>query len=218
MTDLDRPDDGPEHPWCEIDLGVYEQHMSDAQVGQLQLLHEITAEQLSAYRPRTVGVLGVAGGNGLDLIDPHTTDAIYGYDVNQSFLDACAARFESTLGGQLHLIATRIDERLSIERVDLLIANLIIEYVGLEEFVAFAVANVHAIGVLSCVIQRNEGAGFVSSTKHSSSFDGLASISSDIDAAALTSALSAAAFVETVHRQHSLPNGKSLIRKDFRPA
>ncbi|GAB12583.1 hypothetical protein ARGLB_020_00030 [Arthrobacter globiformis NBRC 12137] len=37
------------HPWEGIDLAIYEKHMSDAGVGQLQLLHRITGEQLSAY-------------------------------------------------------------------------------------------------------------------------------------------------------------------------
>jgi len=69
--------------------------MSDAQVGQLQRLHDITAEQLAAYPARVIGLLGVAGGNGLDLIDPGTTDAVFGYDINADYLDACEARYEA---------------------------------------------------------------------------------------------------------------------------
>jgi hypothetical protein len=64
----------------------------------------------------------------------------------------------------LHLIETSIDRSLRIERVDLLIANLVIEYVGLHQFVSFAAANADSIGVLCCVVQRNDAAGFVSST------------------------------------------------------
>ena len=63
-------------------LDVYESHMSDGEVGQLQMLHRSTGEQLGDYPSRTVEVLGVAGGNWLDLIDPAATDAVYGYDVN----------------------------------------------------------------------------------------------------------------------------------------
>jgi hypothetical protein len=55
--------------------------MSDVRVGQLQRLREITREQLAAFPSRSIGVLGIAGGNGLDLIDPATTDAGYGYDI-----------------------------------------------------------------------------------------------------------------------------------------
>ncbi len=78
-------------------------------------------------------------------------------------------------------IEAKIDRSVTIERVDLLIANLIVEYVGIEEFVPFAAANARSIGVLSCVIQRNDAEGFVGSTDHTSSFEGLAAVSSDID-------------------------------------
>jgi hypothetical protein len=106
---------------------------------------------------------------------------VYGYDINPDYLAACETRYGDEFGDRLHLIEMRIDGSVRIERVDLLIANLIIEYVGIAEFVAFAAANSRSIGVLSCVIQRNDAEGFVSSTDYSSSFDALASVSSDID-------------------------------------
>jgi hypothetical protein len=191
--------------------------MSDAQVGQLQRLHDITAEQLAGYPARVIGVLGVAGGNGLDLINPETTDAVYGYDVNHDYLAACEARYRDSLGDRLHLVETSIDRCVTIERVDLLIANLIIEYVGVEEFAAFAAANARGIGVLSCVIQRNDAAGFVSSTDYASSFDALASVSSDVDPDGLDSAMSDAGFAALGRCEYPLPNGKTLLRQDFRP-
>jgi hypothetical protein len=217
MTSSDPRRDTSEHPWRGIGLDVYEQHMSDTRVGQLQRLHDITAEQLAAYPSRVVGVLGVAGGNGLDLIDPEATDAVYGYDINADYLAACEARYRDGLGHRLHLVETSIHRSLTIERVDLLIANLIIEYVGADEFAAFAAANAGSIGVLSCVIQRNDAAGFVSSTDHSSSFDALASVSSDIDPERLDSVMSDAGFVVLGRWEYPLPNGKTLIRQDFRP-
>jgi hypothetical protein len=217
VTASDRRRGKPDHPWRGIDLDVYERHMSDTRVGQLQRLHNITGEQLAAYPSRAIGVLGVAGGNGLDLIDPKSTDAVFGYDINPDYLDACEARYRDDLGDRLHLIATSIDSSVRIERVDLLIANLIIEYVGVEEFVSFAAANVGSIGVLSCVIQRNDAAGFVSSTDYASSFDALASVSSDIDPETLESAMSDAGFAAVGRCEYPLPNGKTLVRQDFRP-
>jgi hypothetical protein len=105
---------------------------------------------------------------------------------------------------------------LTIERVDLLIANLIIEYVGIDEFVAFVAANARSIGVLSCVIQRNDAEGFVSSTDYASSFDALASVSSDVDPETLTSAMLDGGFVAMDRCEYPLPNGKALVRQDFR--
>jgi hypothetical protein len=190
--------------------------MGDPRVGQLQRLHDITGEQLAAYPSRAIGVLGIAGGNGLDLIDPKTTDAVYGYDINPDYLAACETRYRDDFGERLHLIETRIDRSVRIERVDLLIANLIIEYIGVDEFVAFAAANARSIGVLSCVIQRNDAEGFVSSTGFASSFDALASVSSDIAPETLTSAMSDRGFGAVDRCEYPLPNGKALVRQDFR--
>jgi hypothetical protein len=217
VTASDRHRGAPEHPWCGIGLDVYEQHMGDPRVGQLRRLHDITGEQLAAYPSRAVGVLGIAGGNGLDLIDVETTDAVYGYDINPDYLAACETRYPGDFGERLHLIETRIDRTVRIERVDLLIANLIVEYVGIDEFVAFAAANARSIGVLSCVIQRNNGEGFVSSTDYASSFDVLGSVSSDIDPETLTSAMSDGGCVALDRREYPLPNDKTLMRQDFRP-
>jgi signal transduction histidine kinase len=48
-------------------------------------------------------------------------------------------------------------------------------------------------------------------------FDGLASVSSDVDPQTLDAMLSAAGFVALGHWEHPLPNGKTLIRQDYRP-
>ena len=215
MTFGHRDPDTDDHPWRDIPLEVYERHMGDERVTQLQRLHDITGDQLTAHPAHSIGVLGIAGGNGLDLVDPRTTNDVYGYDINPDYLRVCQSRYRATLGDRLHLVETTIGRSLRIEPVDLLIANLIIEYVGLDEFVAFATTNAHRIGVLSCVIQRNDTAGFVSSTDDSRSFDALASVSSDIDPAALTSAMTAAGFAALDRAEYYLPNGKALVRIDF---
>ena|SRR5436190_18107267 len=58
VTASDRREGTPEHPWRGIDLDVYEQHMGDPRVGQLQRLHEITGEQFAAYPSRAIGCWG----------------------------------------------------------------------------------------------------------------------------------------------------------------
>jgi hypothetical protein len=168
------------------------------------------------YPSRSIGILGIAGGNGLDLIDPATTDAVFGYDINGQYLQACADRHKATLGPRLHLVQASIDRALDIAPVGLLIANLIVEYVGIEEFAAFAAANIHAIDILSCVTQLNEATGFVSPTQYAASFDGLGAISSDIDPLALVTAMEKAGFAHVLSLSYPLHNGKTLVRQDFR--
>lgn len=67
--------------------------MSDARVGHLQRLHDITAEQLARYPSRAIGVLGIAGATGST-----TTDAVYGHDINADYLASCDARIVTSSG------------------------------------------------------------------------------------------------------------------------
>ena len=191
--------------------------MSDASVGQLQMLRQITGEQLTAFPSRSIGILGIAGGNGLDLIDPTFTDAIYGFDVNAAYLRTCAMRYGERFGNRLRLVEAEIDRFTTIEPVELLIANLVVEYIGLDEFAGFVIANAASIGVLSCVIQRNGSTAFVSETEYAASFEPLASISSDIQPDALRASLIRAGLTTLARYEYELPNGKSLVRQDFGP-
>lgn len=204
-------------PWRDIGLDVYEAHMGDAAVGQLERLHQLLGEQLHDHPARTIGILGVAGGNGLDMIDPRSADGVHGYDVNPAYLDACRERYGDRFGERLRLTECSIDRALIIDPADLLIANLVIEYIGLAEFVAFAAANAERIGVLSCVTQQNRGAGIVSASPHSSAFDGLETIASEIDPPTFASAMAAAGFTMIGTAEYPLPNGKVLTRQDFHP-
>jgi hypothetical protein len=203
------------HPWPRIGLEVYERHMGDPSVGQLQALRDITGEQLKAIPSRSIGILGIAGGNGLDLIDPAFTDAIYGFDINAEYLSACEMRYRERFGDRLRLVETRIDRSTTIEAVDLLIANLIVEYIGLDEFAEFVLANASSIAALSCVIQRNGTAGFVSETEYAASFEPLATISSDIEPDALEASMNRAGLKAVARYEYGLPNGKILVRQDF---
>ena len=54
------------NPWEEIRLEDYEKHMALDSVRQLQALNGIMKAQMEAYPVKTVMILGVAGGNGLE--------------------------------------------------------------------------------------------------------------------------------------------------------
>ena len=58
------------HPWKNIALNDYENHMRLENVYQLQTMNEMMKEQFCAHPAQSVIILGVAGGNGLEHIDP----------------------------------------------------------------------------------------------------------------------------------------------------
>lgn len=190
--------------------------MKSDSVFQLQTLNQVTQEQLAGYRHETVGILGIAGGNGLDEIDVKTTNKIYGFDINKKYLDVCQSRY-SRLDPILELVHCDIGEPgFALPKTDLLIANLIIEYVGASTFVDLIQRNQDQVEVVSCTIQINQAEGFVSESHYTSAFDPLLSISHDVDAGSLIQRFSDKGFRCLQTKAYRLPNGKSFIRLDFK--
>jgi hypothetical protein len=59
-----------ENPWPRVPLADYEGHMRAPGVEQLDALAELFGHVLTTCAPHSVAILGVAGGNGLDFVDP----------------------------------------------------------------------------------------------------------------------------------------------------
>jgi hypothetical protein len=57
------------HPWLEISISDYEAHMALPSVGHAQLLGTALQRTVTQVQPGSLAVLGVAGGNGLELIE-----------------------------------------------------------------------------------------------------------------------------------------------------
>ncbi|WP_040197995.1 class I SAM-dependent methyltransferase [Candidatus Soleaferrea massiliensis] len=200
------------NPWEEVPLQDYEAHMQLDDVFQLQTLHGIMQRQLDGDA-RRVMILGVAGGNGLDLIDPERHDMVYGVDINQDYLDVCRKRY-GHLGARLALLELDLtDLSISLPKADLIIANLFIEYIGIDRFVR----QMQKSGPcrVSCVIQKNPDESFVSDSPYQRSFSGIASVHTDIEEMDLTKQLLQAGFTNTLREVYPLPNCKALIRLDY---
>ena len=206
------------NPWEAIDLSIYEKHMSSAEVYQLQLLNEITKEQLMDNEQAYVSVLGVAGGNGLDNIDISKTKKVYAVDINKNYLDICRERYEF-MGEALELLCMDLtDEDAFLPFTNLLICNLIVEYIGEEKFVATIERNKNNVEVVSCVIQKNNNNSFVSNSEHNSHFDPILSIHHDVDEDKLKNLFATIKFNCIKSKEYLLPNGKKFIRMDFSKA
>lgn len=201
------------NPWEDISLADYENHMSAAGVEQLQMLDKIIGEQLNCFDAKSAALLGAAGGNGLEHADPGKLSVLYAIDINKDYLNACAQRY-SELNCLKVLKADLSDISVKFPHAELVIADLIIEYIGVSVFIA----QVKKIDpkFVSCVIQKNEGAGFVSGSAYSKAFDGISKAHTDIDKETLIQAAKGCGFVLTLEKDYPLPNGKKFIRLDFR--
>jgi SAM-dependent methyltransferase len=114
------------NPWLAIPLADYEAHMALPQVGQAELLANVLADAVRLHAPRSVAVLGCAGGNGFDRVPVGTR--LVGIDVNPDYVAAARARHGARAGIQL-LVGDVTADDLPFAPVDLAYAGLLFEYV-----------------------------------------------------------------------------------------
>jgi hypothetical protein len=206
-----------QHPWNGIPLSDYEAHMSLPDVCQLQVFNEVMKDQLARYPVSSAAILGVAGGNGLEHGAPGKFRRVYGVDVNPDYLEACRSRHAARLEGCLELCLIDLSAPgASLPPARLVIADLLIEYVGIPAFVRLLRARTP--DYLSCVIQQNPSEArnaFVSVSPYAHVFGGLSGIHTDVDPQALAQALETVPMKPLLTENRPLPNGKSLLRLDF---
>ncbi len=204
------------NPWEDLLLEDYENHMRLDNIRQLQALNNIIKEQLYRYDARTVIILGIAGGNGLEHVDPSRLETVYGIDINQDYLDTCRIRF-SGLGDTLILKKLDlIDEGVVLPEADLLIADLIIEYIGVDSFVG-GIRKARPAFV-SCVIQKNYDAAFVSDSPYTQAFSAISEMHRDVDEEKLINTMKSSSYELIYNDEVFLPNSKSLVCLDFKLA
>lgn len=181
---------------------------------QLQGLNEMMKSQLNAYPVSTIMIFGVAGGNGLAHIQKDKLERVYGVDINSSYLQAVAQRYPELTGLLECLHVNLMDETSHLPKADLVIANLLIEYIGYECFQK-AVRQVNPIYV-SCIIQINTKGRWVSDSPYLHVFDCLDQVHHEINVSTLEKAMLPLGYQEIKTLEYKLPNRKKLVQIDFR--
>lgn len=201
------------NPWEEISLDDYENHMKLDSVRQLQAMNEMMKGQFDAYPVSRVMILGIAGGNGLEHIQKDRFQTVYGVDINPAYLQAVVDRYPDLAGVLECLCVDLMEQADQLPEADLILANLLIEYIGYECFQT-VVRHVKPKYV-TCIIQINLADGWVSDSPYLHVFDGLEEVHHQMDETALEQAMAGIDYhvIQTV--EHLLPNGKKLVQIDF---
>ncbi|MGN1397330.1 MAG: class I SAM-dependent methyltransferase [Streptococcus gallolyticus] len=201
------------NPWETIKLDDYENHMKLASVSQLQAMNQMMKGQLD-YPVSSVMILGVAGGNGLEHIQKTRFKKVYGVDVNQHYLDQTAERYADLAD---ILDCRRVDltaDLANLPRSELVIANLLIEYIGYSSFQK--IIQKVAPKYVSCIIQQNPQKDvWVSDSPYLHSFDCLDSVHHQIETSKLTETMSNIGYIKIKTSCYRLPDKKVLIQLDF---
>lgn len=201
------------NPWEEIQLIDYESHMKLDSVMQLQAMNEMMKGQFNTYPISSIMIFGIAGGNGLEHIQKEKFKRVYGVDINSSYLQAVIQRYPDLNGLLECLCIDLIDETNKLPKADMIIANLLIEYIGYECFKK-AVSQVNPKYV-SCIIQINIEDSWVSDSPYFHVFDGLEQVHHQMEAYALENTMLEIGYHAINTLEHMLPNGKKLVQIDF---
>lgn len=201
------------NPWEEIPLTDYENHMKLESVMQLQAMNEMMKGQFDTYPISSVMIFGIAGGNGLEHIQKDRFEKVYGVDINSSYLQAVVQRYPELDGILECLRINLIDETDKLPKADMIIANLLIEYIGYECFQK-AIRQVNPKYV-SCIIQINMEDNWVSDSPYLHVFDGLEQVHHQMEEQALEKAMLEIDYLASRTLEHMLPNGKKLVQIDF---
>jgi hypothetical protein len=201
------------NPWEEIPLSDYENHMKLDSVQQLQTMNRMMKRQFTLCENGSAMVLGIAGGNGLEHAIQGKLSKIYGVDINSDYLEHCKQRYPQ-LDGKLECICADLTQSVAmLPHADLLIANLLIEYIGYECFCR-TVSKVQPKYV-SCIIQVNVDESFVSDSPYLHVFDGLERVHHQMQEDELTDAIKVVGYCLCDKNEEILPNGKKLVELDF---
>lgn len=202
------------NPWEDISLCDYENHMRLDTVMQLQTLNSTMKKQFRAYDVDTAMVLGVAGGNGLEHINSSKYTKVYGIDINKNYLNEVSKRYRELKDVLELLHIDLLKESDKLPKASLVIANLLIEYIGYSSFQTI-IRQVKPKYV-SCVIQINmDKLQWVSDSKYIHAFDRLDEIHNQMSEEDLTNAMQKIGYSLIAKEVEKLPNGKALLRLDY---
>lgn len=181
-------------------------------VMQLQTMNQMMKGQFG-YPASSVMILGIAGGNGLQHIDTNKFKKVYGIDINETYLNAVRERY-SNISDILECIQLDLTaETDKLPKAELLIANLLIEYIGYDCFQK-AVEQVKPKYV-SCIIQINTDDSWVSESPYIHAFDGLDKVHHRIAERSLIRVMKEIGYKPIKQLERPLPNGKKLVQADF---
>jgi SAM-dependent methyltransferase len=190
--------------------------MALPEVAQAQLLADVLEGLLKRYGPRSVAVLGCAGGNGFERIATETTERVVGVDLNPEYVERLRTRFQGRIPG-LELFAGDIQtESITFEPVELVVAGLLFEYVDVD-LVLRRVRNLLSVGgILGTVVQTPHPASAVVTPSPFAGLQALAAFMQLVPPERLRDLAGTHGYQEIESRWLESPGGKRFQVQTFR--
>ena len=204
-----------DNPWKNIPLKDYESHMRLDSVRQLQVLNQVMKRQFEEYPISSAMILGVAGGNGLEHIDIKKYKRIYCVDINPMYLKEASQRHNELSDVAEWVCVDLTANEIVLPPAELVIANLLIEYIGYASFLN-AIMRIAPM-IVSCLIRCDADDNWVSDSPYKQVFECLEAIHMNIDSHELTEYMNGIGYTLVRSETFPLPNGKGLLLLDYKP-
>ena len=149
----------------------------------------------------------------MEHVDTEKLNKVYGVDINQEYLTITQKRYENLSDTLDCLCVDLVSEAEKLPQADMLIANLLIEYIGYECFKK--VVTVTKPVYVSCIIQVNVEDSFVSESPYLHAFDGLVTVHHQMVEQELQNSMNEIDYHLIQVLEHQLPNGKKFVQFDF---
>ena len=133
--------------------------------------------------------------------------------IQQKYLDECKKRYLKLKDVFETICVDLLSDNLQLPCSELLIANLLIEYIGYKCFQR--VVKLVKPQYVSCIIQINIDDSFVSDSPYLHAFNGLDDIYHKIEQKEIINAMKDIGYQKEYIKERELPNGKKLVRIDF---
>lgn len=196
------------NPWLNVPLEDYEGHMALPAVGQAQMIAEQLDRALVRWAPKSIAIIGCAGGNGLEKIDGRTVERVVCVDVNPDYIERVHSRYAQRIPG-LQLVCADVESAsLTYGAVEFTYAALLFEYVGLPSTLNTLKRNSRPNAHLTAVLQLPHSSIQAVSPSPYRSMGALASAMTLVAPEALVRAAADAGFAAGDSTIIELPSGK----------
>ncbi len=204
------------NPWLTIPLKDYEGHMALPEVGQAEMLASEFEVLLKNDAPKTVALVGCAGGNGFAQAAEANVTRLVGIDINENYVEDARSRYADIIPGlELHC-ADIAGDMPDLEAVDLVYAALVFEYVDVPAALRNLAKLCRPKGLLAALVQLpKQGADAVTPSSFTSLKE-LNSIVRLVPPNELSERAEAAGFTCLSQRTITLQSGKQFSLQLFR--
>ena len=206
------------NPWENLDLEIYQNYTKS--IKQYQKLNQIMKGQCKSYNFKSVAIWGAGDGNGLEYLSCKRFKNIYAIDINEEYLKECEnknSNLECLHTEKIDLSDTFVE----LPHVNMVIADLIIEFLGVDTFISQIKNQLINNGksskplkIISCVIENKKDT-FDSNSKYANELTGISNIWKSVDELGLIVKLAAINFDLDLKEVYTLGN-KEFIRLDFK--